>query len=127
MEENLKIYDEKYIGKYESKKNQCNITLFEFKYYIRNNKNNIKKFCVFTIFGLCYLMYFLSLESCYLGEGLCSSNFKWIKRKVIEEIISCVLLAIILELIFFNVISKYHLIHIILLFWGFVNVMLLYW
>ena len=116
MEENLKIYDEKYIGKYEHKKNQCNITLFEFKYYIRKNKNNIKKFCVFTIFGLCYLMYFLSLESCYLGEGLCSSNFKWIKRKVIEEIISCVLLAIILELMFFKVISKYHLIHIILLF-----------
>ena len=81
-----------------------------------NNKNNIKKFCIFTIFGLCYLLYFLSLESCYLGEGVCSTKLKWIKRKVIEEIISCVLLAIILELIFFNVISKYHLIHIILLF-----------
>ncbi|MBQ1701691.1 MAG: hypothetical protein II023_07460, partial [Prevotella sp.] len=54
----------------------------------------------------CYLLYFLSLESCYLGEGVCSTKLKWIKRKVIEEIISCVLLAIILELIFFNVISK---------------------
>ena len=116
MDENVKIYDEKYIGKYDHKKNINHITLFEFKYFMKKNKNNIKKFCVFTIFGLCYLLYFLSLESCYLGEGLCSSNFKWIKRKIIEEIISCVLLAIILELMIFNVISKYHLIHIILLF-----------
>ena len=116
MKENVKIYDVKYIGKYESKKNQNPQTFFEFKYSMRNYKNNIKKFCVFTIFGLCYLLYFLSLESCYLGEGVCSTNFKWIKRKVIEEIISCILLAITLELIFFNVISKYHLIHIILLF-----------
>ena len=116
MEENVRICDEKYIGKYNLKRNPNHSTLFEFKYFMRKNKNNIKKFSVFTIFGLCYLLYFLSLESCYLGEGLCSSNFKWIKRKVIEEIISCLLLAIILELILFNVISKYHLFHIILLF-----------
>ena len=111
--------DEKYKEKNKGKIIQKQMTIYKFKNYIRKIKNNEKNICIYTIYtilGLSYLLYFLSLESCFLGEGACSTHFKWIKNKVIEEIISCVLLAIILELIFFKVISKYHLIHIILFF-----------
>ena len=101
--------DDGYIHKFEIKRKLKNI---EFQLFI------------FMIFGLCYYCYFLSLESCNDGEGPCSTYIDWIKKKVIQEIISCVLLFIMLQIIILKKISKYHLIHIILVFFFFIVIVM---
>ena len=62
------------------------------------------------------MFYLLSLEACYEGEGPCSFKVGWIKRKLIEELISCILLTIMIQLIILKTITKKHLIHIIIVF-----------
>ena len=110
------ISDEKIINKYKDKIPQNEIITQYLKYYKGKIKIILKKIFVFTIFGLSYYFYFLSLESCLDGVGPCSAYIGWIKKKVIQEIISSGLLAIIFQLVVFNKISKYHLIHIIIVF-----------
>ena len=102
--EKEKKIDDGYIHKFEVK---------------RKFKNIVFQLFIFIIFGLCYYFYFLSLESCNDGEGPCSTYLYWIKKKVFQEIISCVLLIIMMQIIILKKISKYHLIHIILVFFFF--------
>lgn len=105
---------------YKNKNNISNhIIIKVIKNFIRKNKKFIRNFIIFIIFGLTYLLYFLSLESCFEGEGPCSIRVKWIKTKIKQELISCILLAIIVQLIIVKKISKYHLIHILLVFFFF--------
>ena len=49
----------------------------------------------------------------YQGEDVCCLKLSWIKRKVIEESISCIITIILLELIILNKISKFHFFHFI--------------
>ncbi len=79
-------------------------------------KNLFEKFVTPLCFILTYLFYLLSLEACYEGEGPCSFKVGWIKRKLIEELISCILLTIMIQLIILKTITKKHLIHIIIVF-----------
>ena len=65
-------------------------------------------------FLIAYILYILSLEKCYEGEDVCSARIYWIFRKVIEEILSCFILAIMLQVVIFGKISRLHLIHIVL-------------
>ena len=88
----------------------------EFKRLKKTNKINKKNLFVYLIFILSYLFYYFSLESCIYGEGACSTHFIWIKTKVIEEILSSIFLAIMIELIVLKIIPKYHLIHIVIVF-----------
>ena len=67
-------------------------------------------------FLIAYILYILSLEKCYEGEDVCSARIYWIFRKVIEEILSCFILAIMLQVVIFGKISRLHLIHIVLVF-----------
>ena len=76
----------------------------------KNGKNNEEMIIIFLFF-LSYYFFFLSLEKCLDGEGTCCRKFQWMKKKVIEEIISCILTIILLELIILKKISKLHLIH----------------
>ena len=87
----------------------------------KKSKIDIKNILInkktFIGFFLSYLLYFLSLEGCYLGEDMCSEKKKnWIKLKVNEEIISALIMTIIIQLIMFQKISKMHIIHIIIIF-----------
>ena len=118
--QNEKIDGENSMDKYEDKTTQNKIIIKDSKYFKRKFKKIIKRLFILTIFGLCYFLYFLSLESCFDGEGLCSTYFKWIKKKVVQEIISSILLAIMIQLILFKKISNYHLIHIIIVFFFFI-------
>ena len=102
--ENEKLINQKYIFIYENK---------------NKIKSLIKQIFIFIIFGLSYYFYFLSLESCFDGEGPCTTYIDWIKKKVFQEIISCVLLIMMIQLIILNKISKKHLIHIIIIFFFF--------
>ena len=71
---------------------------------------------IIFFFSLSYFFFFLSLEKCLEGEGTCCRKFKWMKKKVIEELISCILSIILLELMIFKIISLLHLIHFVIVF-----------
>ena len=89
------------------------------------NKKNIYKLynnaLIICLFLLSYYLYYLSLEKCLEGEGTCSMRLRWMKLKVIEEIISCFLTVLLLELIFFKKASKLHVIHFIITYCLFYN------
>ena len=95
---------------------QNEIIIKDLIYYKEKFKKNKNMILIFISFILTYLFYFLSLESCFDGEGPCSTYVNWIKIKVFEELISCILLSIIIQLIIFQVVPKIHLIHIIIIF-----------
>ena len=88
------------------------------KIEIKNNnyKKIEPKFISVILFVLSYLLYFLSLEKCYSGIDICSKNIKWILRKLLELITSCIIMSILIELIFYKLISKFHIIHITIIF-----------
>ena len=80
---------------------------------------NIKYFkyaFISLVFFLMYLLFFLSLEKCLEGDDICSVKFGWIKKKLKEEIFSVILFEMIFQLMIFKIISKKHLIHIIIIF-----------
>ena len=90
---------------------------------VKNNcQNRSKKFlkCLsIPAFILVYLLYFLSLEGCFEGQDVCVLNVKWMAKNVIQEEISCVTMAILVQLMIFKKISKLHLIHFIIVFASF--------
>ena len=65
---------------------------------------------------LSYYLYYLSLEKCFEGFDECGIKLKWIKKKIIEEILSCLITSILIELMIYNLISKFHLIHFFIIF-----------
>ena len=68
-------------------------------------------FFVFFLFFLTYYFFYLSLEKCNDGEDICCQKFGWMKKKIIEELISCILSIILLEAIILKILSKFHLLH----------------
>ena len=101
--------------------NQKKIFTYRSKCKIKNIINNL---FILIIFGLIYYFYYLSLESCLDGEGPCSTYIDWIKKKVIQEMISCMLLIIMIQLIVLNIISKTHLVHMIIIFFFFILIVM---
>ena len=77
------------------------------------NKIYINGLIIF-LFILSYYFYFLSLERCLEGEATCCRKHKWMRKKVIEELISILLTIILLELILVKIISKLHIIHFVI-------------
>jgi len=80
---------------------------------IKKFKKSHENSLIVISFILSYFLFFLSLEKCTQGEDLCSMKVKWIKKKVIEEAISCILTIILLQLIILKKLSKLHLFHFI--------------
>ena len=78
-----------------------------------NSKTEL--FAIF-LFIIAYVLYFCSLEKCLSGSDICGNKKSWIKRKLIQVIISEKIIAFLFIRIISKKISKYHLIHIILLF-----------
>ena len=66
---------------------------------------------IIFLFLLSYYFFFLSLERCYEGEATCCRKHKWMRKKLIEELISILLTIILLELMLVKKISKVHIIH----------------
>jgi len=94
----------------------------KYRYKLKKQKNSKKTFpvifnaIILLLFIISYYLYYLSLEKCFKGEGQCSKKLDWIKLKLTQYIISVVLIIILFALIFYNIISKLHLIHFILIF-----------
>ena len=76
---------------------------------------------IFISFLLNYLLFFCSLEKCTEGEDKCCLKFKWMKKKIIEEALSCVLTIVLFELILLKKISKFHILHFLFIFILFYN------
>ena len=91
---------------------QENIRLYDKKI----KKKIFFKFFIALLFFITYLLYFFSLEKCYLGFDIWSIKFSWIKRKIREEIFSCIFMLILIELIIYKKITRLLLIHIIIIF-----------
>ena len=80
--------------------------------------NSIKCIFICISFFIIYYFYHLSLETCNEGMDKCCTKYEWIEKKIKEEIISCVLMEIMIQLMIYKYISKKHIIHIII-FMGF--------
>ena len=77
--------------------------------YLKINKKYFKS--TIFLFLLSYFLFYLSLEKCFEGEDICCMKFKWMKKKIIEESISIILVVILFQLMIRSIISKLHLIH----------------
>ena len=94
----------------------------KYRYKLNKQKNSEKTFpvifnsIIILLFIISYYFYYLSLEKCFKGEDGCSRKLNWIKLKLTQYIISVVLIIILFALIFYNIISKLHLFHFILIF-----------
>ena len=84
----------------------------EFITKIRNHFDS----SVLILFFLSYYFFFLSLEKCFDGEDICCKKSDWMKKKIVEESISCALMIILFGMMIKRKISKLHLIHIIIAF-----------
>ena len=82
------------------------------------NKKYINYLIIFLFF-LSYFFYYLSLERCFKGEDLCCTDYKWMRKKVKEEVVSCVITIILFELMLLKKISKLHLLHFIIVYFLF--------
>ena len=90
---------------------------------IVNNKSLFKKkkliflnTFALLLFSVAYYFYYLSLEKCLKGEGPCSFDWKWITLKIKQFIISVIIIIFLLFLIIYRYISKFHLIHLTVIF-----------
>ena len=90
------------------------------KFLIIFNKYKLD-FIASFLFIITYYLYFLSLEKCFNGFDYCALKTKWILIKLFEAGISYVILSILLEGIILNIISKYHLFHLIFIYILFYN------
>ena len=82
----------------------------------RHVKSFLFKYTASFVFIISYILYYLSLEKCFDGEELCGNNMKWIYKKLFELILSCELISLLIATIIFNYTSKFHLIHLIIIF-----------
>lgn len=73
----------------------------------------------FFLFMMSYYLYYLSLEKCFEGFDKCAQKTKWIIIKLYEIFSSFIILVILLEGIFLKIISKYHLFHLVCIYYLF--------
>ena len=65
-------------------------------------------------FILIYYYYYTSLEACHEDIDICASKSEWIKTKIKEEVFSCLIMEMIIQLMIYKYLSKIHIIHIII-------------
>ena len=71
-----------------------------------------KCFFIVISFFLIYYYYYSSLEACNEDINICASRYEWIKTKIKEEVISCFILEMMIQLMLYKYLSKKHIIHI---------------
>ena len=127
-----KKYKSNNTTKYKKIKIQKALNIKTFKYFpskilnkkkLENTKKSFVKYIYLflkwispLLFAISYYFYYLSLEKCFEGEDICTRKLKWIKIKVTQYVISVLLIVFLFSLMFFNIISKLHLIHFISIF-----------
>ena len=74
------------------------------------------KYSISVLYIISYYIYYLSLERCLDGEEICGNNMKWIYTKVVELVIASELISVLFALMIFNISTKFHLVHLIVVF-----------
>jgi len=67
-------------------------------------------------FGFSYYLYYNSLERCFKGIDLCGRKINWIFQKVYQTVFSCFISSILIFFIYYRIISKFHLLHFLIIF-----------
>lgn len=102
------------------KKNILKKISYRIKNYLKKKNfflNQIlNKYYSSILFLISYYLYYLSLEKCFEGPAICCQKILWIKTKIIEETLSCLILSLLMQLIFYKIITKFHLIHMTFIF-----------
>ena len=70
-------------------------------------------------FCFSYYLYYISLEKCFSGIDICGRDIRWIFRKVFQIVVSCFIFSIMLFFIYFKIISKLHIFHVLICFYIF--------
>ena len=89
------------------------------KFKIKRNSYKFKNILVCLAFFFSYYLFFLSLEGCFEGEDFCCMKWKWMKLKILEELLSCFIMVILFDLMILKKISRFHLLHFIIIFISF--------
>ena len=71
------------------------------------------------LFIISYYLYYLSLEKCYAGFDVCADRTTWISIKLSQLISSSLIMAILIEGMFYKKVSKLNLLHIIFFYYYF--------
>ena len=118
----IEEYNKLFLRKKLDKKNYSSLDKVRCINYNKIIKRNYKiiNFCSIFLFIFIYYLYYLSLEKCFGGLRICSRRTQWISEKLNEGLLCSILLSILFELIFQNVLSKMHLIHVIIVFISFI-------
>lgn len=61
-----------------------------------------KCFFIVISFFLIYYYYYSSLEACNEDINICASRYEWIKTKIKEEVISCFILEMMIQLMLYK-------------------------
>ena len=89
----------------------------KFVFHLYNYKKlYITNIIVGALFIYSYYLYNLSLEKCFFGEDGCGNKMPWIRKKVKQLSTSCIIISILFFCILINKISRFHLIHLLLIF-----------
>ena len=88
---------------------------------IKKKKQNKKYYYYYNgisivLFIVSYYFYYLSLEKCLYGIAECSTKWNWIILKIKQYLISLSINIVLISLIIFQKISKFHLVHFISVF-----------
>ena len=70
----------------------------------------------FVLFIFSYCFYYLSLDKCLDGEDVCNKKWDWILLNIKRLVISSVIIIFLIILIIYKIISRFHLVHLILTF-----------
>ena len=93
----------------KKEKSIFNLSFGKVKLFISKHYNAI-------LFISSYIIFYLSLEKCLMGEEICGNNMKWIYTKVFEIILSCEIISYLVVKMLFYDLSKLNLIHLIIIF-----------
>ena len=111
VEKNLFI-----INNISSSKSTNKLKINRYYNFIKKTNIIIKNNKYLFSYLISYLLYFLSLEKCYEGEDACCIKINWIILKIVELIISCLILSYLIESIILKNSSKLNIIHIFIVF-----------
>jgi predicted DNA-binding protein YlxM (UPF0122 family) len=95
--------------------------LFQYKFYTllkendyNHNNERLISYIIYFLFFLSYCLYYLALEKCFEGQYECGKKLGWIRKKLFQAIFSAVIHSILFELMILKLITKLHLIHVII-------------
>ena len=95
--------------------------LFQYKFYTllkendyNHNNERLISYIIYFLFFLSYCLYYLALEKCFEGQYECGKKLGWIRKKLFQAIFSAVIHSILFELMILKLVTKLHLIHVII-------------